>query len=105
MWLGVGAEIRLEDRKLHIILEGGFKLERLRRGRKDILAAAAEVLGYEPELVLAVNKPLPLFDNLEAAAPAKDLAPEPQPVLLPLPLGEGRGEGHTPVSNVEPEQS
>ena len=105
MWLGVAAEVRLEDRKLHILLPDGFKLERLRRGRKDILAAAAEVLGYEPELILAVNKPLPLFDNLDAAAPAKESAPDPQPVLLPLPLGEGRGEGHTPVSNVEPEQS
>jgi len=105
MWLGVAAEIRLEDRKLHILLPDGFKLERLRRGRKDILAAAAEVLGYEPELVLAVNKPLPLFDNLDAAAPAKESAPEPQPVLLPLPLGEGGGEGLTLGPNVEPDQT
>ncbi len=105
MWLGVGADIRLEDRQLHILLEGGFKLERLRRGRKDILAAAAEVLGYEPELVLAVNKPLPLFDNLEAAAAETRAEAPPQPVLLPLPLGEGRGEGLTPGPNVEPDQS
>jgi chromosomal replication initiator protein len=103
MWLGVAAEIRLEDRKLHILLPDGFKLERLRRGRKDILAAAAEVLGYEPELVLAVNKPLPLFDNLEpAAAEAQAIAPS-EPVLLPLPLGEGRGEGLETVSNAAPE--
>src|SRR6185369_16108317 len=100
MWLGVGAEIRLEDRKLHIILADGFKLERLRRGRKEILAAAAEVLGYEPELVLPVNKPLPLFDKLEADAPPQDPAAlEPPPVLLPLPLGEGRGEGLATSSN------
>ncbi len=73
MWLGTGAEIRLEDRKLHILLPDGFKLERLRRGRKEILAAAAEVLGYEPELVLAVNKPLPLFDKLEAGTADADV--------------------------------
>jgi len=102
MWLGTGAEIRLEDRKLHILLEGGFKLERLRRGRKDILAAAAEVLGFEPELVLAVNKPLPLFDNLEPAAADTQAAAPSEPVLLPLPLGEGRGEGLTTVSEPEP---
>jgi chromosomal replication initiator protein len=65
MWLGTGAEIRLEGQKLHIVLADGFKLERLRRGRKDILAAAAQELGFEPELVLAVNKPLPLFDKLD----------------------------------------
>ena len=80
MWLGTGAEVRLEDQRLHILLPDGFKLERLRRGRKDILAAAAEVLGFEPELVLAVNKPLPLFDNLEESAPAKEsVGAEPQP--------------------------
>src|SRR5687768_17092457 len=73
MWLGNGAEVRLEDQRLHILLPDGFKLERLRRGRKDILAAAAEVLGFEPELVLAVNKPLPLFDNLEPAATDVDV--------------------------------
>ncbi|MBC7854936.1 MAG: ATP-binding protein, partial [Pirellulaceae bacterium] len=105
MWLGNGAEVRLEDRKLHILLEGGFKLERLRRGRKDILAAAAEVLGYEPELVLAVNKPLPLFDKLEPAAANNQPAAPSEPILLPLPLGEGRGEGLTLVANAEPEQS
>ena len=109
MWLGTGAEVRLEDQRLHILLPDGFKLERLRRGRKDILAAAAEVLGFEPELVLAVNKPLPLFDNLEESAPAKEsVALEPQPFILPLPplpLGEGRGEGLETSSNPEPEPS
>ena len=109
MWLGNGAEVRLEDQRLHILLPDGFKLERLRRGRKDILAAAAEVLGFEPELVLAVNKPLPLFDNLEESAPAKEsVALEPQPFILPLPplpLGEGRGEGLETSSNPEPEPS
>ncbi|MBC7854393.1 MAG: ATP-binding protein [Pirellulaceae bacterium] len=105
MWLGNGAEVRLEDRKLHILLEGGFKLERLRRGRKEILAAAAEVLGYEPELVLAVNKPLPLFDSLEPPAADVQPAAPSEPILLPLPLGEGRGEGLTLAANAEPEPS
>ncbi|MCE9527312.1 MAG: hypothetical protein K8R36_14795 [Planctomycetales bacterium] len=115
MWLGVGAEIRVEDQKLHILLADGFKLERLRRGRKDILAAAAEVLGFEPELVLAVNKPLPLFDKLEATdddvrrgspTPTNSSSEglpvsESEPVLLPLPLGERRGEGPATVTDSE----
>ena len=96
MWLGSGAEVRLEDRKLHILLADGFKLERLRRGRKEILAAAAEELGFEPELVLAVNKPLPLFDNLEVSDVRRGSPTPPksstvglpdsvaEPLLLPL---------------------
>ena len=116
MWLGSGAQIRVEDRQLHILLADGFKLERLRRGRKDILAAAAEVLGFEPELVLAVNKPLPLFDKLEAAddvrrgsqappnAPTEGLhASVAEPVLLPLPVGEGRSEGQTTTAEQKSE--
>ena len=102
MWLGVGAETRLDGRNLHILLPDGFKLERLRRGRKDILAAAAEVLGFEPELVLAVNKPLPLFDKLESVVqPQEPAASESPPVLLPLPLEEGQGEGLANVADSE----
>ncbi|MFN0020355.1 MAG: DnaA ATPase domain-containing protein [Pirellulaceae bacterium] len=119
MWLGVGAEVRLDGQKLHIVLADGFKLERLRRGRKEILAAAVEVLGFEPELVLAVNKPLPLFDKLETGvlpnepevrrgSPTPSTAPTEgfpvsvdEPVLLPLPLGEGRGEGLATVADAE----
>jgi chromosomal replication initiator protein len=119
MWLGVGAEVRLDGQKLHIVLADGFKLERLRRGRKEILAAALEVLGFEPELVLAVNKPLPLFDKLETAVAPKETdvrrgSPTPptisteglpasvsEPILLSLPLGEVRSEGQASGTDSE----
>ena len=87
MWLANGAEVRLDGRRLHILVADSFKLERLRRNcRKDILAAAAEVLGFEPELSLAVNKPLPLFDKLEEAAPSAQAAEDKggEPDVLPL---------------------
>ena len=59
MWLGVAAEIRLEDRKLHILLPDGFKLERLRRGRKDILAVAgrAQNRGHPAHATRAARYP------------------------------------------------
>lgn len=70
MWLDAGANLRLSGKTLHLLVSDSFKLERVRRNiRKEILAAASESLGFEPELILAVNKPLPLLDPLDAISP------------------------------------
>src|SRR5262245_5937927 len=55
MWLG-GATIRVENHRLLVGATEAFKLERIRRiFRGDLIAAAERVLGYEPELVLAID--------------------------------------------------
>lgn len=89
MWLGTGAEVRLADHSFHILVADSFKLERVRRNRKEVLAAALEVLGYEPEIFLGVNKPLPLFDKLEASsAPVRQDDEEHEAAILPLDRSE-----------------
>lgn len=56
MWLA-GASIRVENRTLFVGATEAFKLERIRRiFRGDLVAAAERVLGYEPELVLAIDE-------------------------------------------------
>jgi len=55
MWLA-GATIRVENRSLFVGATEAFKLERIRRiFRGDLIAAAERVLGYEPDLVLAID--------------------------------------------------
>jgi chromosomal replication initiator protein len=56
MWLA-GATIRVENRSLFVGATEAFKLERIRRiFRGDVIAAAERVLGYEPDLVLAIDE-------------------------------------------------
>jgi chromosomal replication initiator protein len=56
MWLA-GATIRVENRSLFVGATEAFKLERIRRiFRGDVIAAAELVLGYEPDLVLAIDE-------------------------------------------------
>ncbi|HUE72186.1 MAG TPA: DnaA/Hda family protein, partial [Pirellulaceae bacterium] len=70
MWLAE-ATVSLQERTLSIRVAEAFKLERVRRiFRGDLLAAAQSVLGYEPDLVLAIDHAAQKAAKEAAAEPA-----------------------------------
>lgn len=75
MWLA-GATLRVEQRTLHVGASEAFKLERIRRTfRGDLIAAAESVLGYEPELVLAIDEAARKAAKEASAAQTPSAAP------------------------------
>jgi len=58
LWFGAGVELRLVEQSLIVATADNFKLERIRRFRPELLAAAREALSLEPTLEIVRDESL-----------------------------------------------